>query len=75
MPEPNLPPLRLHLDRNVENKNNLVDVPFLKDQLPELPEQTRAKLKEKYDISKDHINKLTVIIFSNRYQGGDRTGK
>lgn len=59
MPEPNLPPLRLHLDRNVENENNLVDVPYLNDQLPEMPEETRQKLKEKFDISQEYILVIT----------------
>ena len=44
MPEPNLPPLYLHIKRNVQNKYNLIDVPFLKEQLPELPEQIRKNL-------------------------------
>lgn len=63
MPEPNLPPLRLHLDRNVENENNLVDVPYLNDQLPEMPEETRQKLKEKFDISQEYILVITVNKF------------
>ncbi|XP_033183655.1 glutamyl-tRNA(Gln) amidotransferase subunit B, mitochondrial isoform X2 [Bombus vancouverensis nearcticus] len=44
MPEPNLPPLYLHIKRNVQNKYNLIDVPSLKEQLPELPEQIRKNL-------------------------------
>ncbi|XP_071878064.1 glutamyl-tRNA(Gln) amidotransferase subunit B, mitochondrial isoform X2 [Bombus fervidus] len=44
MPEPNLPPIYLHIKRNVQNKYNLIDVPSLKEQLPELPEQIRKNL-------------------------------
>lgn len=47
MPEPNLPPLYLHIDKNMENKYNLINVPFLKEQLPELPEQIHKKLEDK----------------------------
>ncbi|KAK1118805.1 hypothetical protein K0M31_014802 [Melipona bicolor] len=44
MPEPNLPPLHLYVNRNVQNTYNLIDVPSLKEQLPELPEQIRQNL-------------------------------
>ena len=64
MPEPNLPPLRLHLDKSVENKYNLVDVPFLKDQLPELPEKTRQKIQEYYVLPR---NLVLVIVASKMY--------
>nr|XP_003705625.2 PREDICTED: glutamyl-tRNA(Gln) amidotransferase subunit B, mitochondrial [Megachile rotundata] len=41
MPEPNLPPLYLHVNENMENKYNLIDVTSLRQHLPELPEQMR----------------------------------
>lgn len=41
MPEPNLPPLYLHVNEHMENKYNLIDVTSLRQQLPELPEQMR----------------------------------
>lgn len=63
MPEPNLPPLRLHIHRDVKNENNLIDVPYLQDQLPEMPEETRQKLKEKFSISQDYIKVITVYRF------------
>lgn len=44
MPEPNLPPLFVHVDENMDNKYNLIDVPSLKKQLPKLPEQMRQEL-------------------------------
>ncbi|XP_051173159.1 glutamyl-tRNA(Gln) amidotransferase subunit B, mitochondrial [Leptopilina boulardi] len=59
MPEPNLPPLRLHIHRDVKNENNLIDVPYLQDQLPEMPEETRQKLKETFSISQDYIKVIT----------------
>ncbi|XP_033211923.1 glutamyl-tRNA(Gln) amidotransferase subunit B, mitochondrial [Belonocnema kinseyi] len=69
MPEPNLPPLRVHLDSNLENKYNLIDVPFLKEQLPELPEESRRNLVEKYAIPRELVlvivNEPTLLeIFS-----------
>lgn len=53
MPEPNLLPLYLHIDNTMENKYNLINVPSLKEQLPELPEQIRQKLQ----------NSLTPHVF------------
>ncbi|XP_076761153.1 glutamyl-tRNA(Gln) amidotransferase subunit B, mitochondrial isoform X2 [Xylocopa sonorina] len=47
MPEPNLPPLQLHINENTENKYNLIDVRSLKEQLPELPEQIRQVLQNR----------------------------
>ncbi|XP_043512516.1 glutamyl-tRNA(Gln) amidotransferase subunit B, mitochondrial isoform X2 [Frieseomelitta varia] len=44
MPEPNLPPLHLYVNRNVQNTYDLIDIPALKEQLPELPEQIRQNL-------------------------------
>ncbi|CAL7936272.1 unnamed protein product [Xylocopa violacea] len=46
MPEPNLPPLQLHINENTENKYNLIDVRSLKEQLPELPAQIRQTLQD-----------------------------
>ncbi|XP_015108735.1 glutamyl-tRNA(Gln) amidotransferase subunit B, mitochondrial [Diachasma alloeum] len=50
MPEPNLPPLRLHLRKDEKNYRNLVDVPRLKTQLPELPEQLRSNLRGSFSL-------------------------
>ena len=63
MPEPNLPPLRLHLDCNLENKNNLVDVPFLKGQLPELPAESRRKLIENHAVPRELVLVIVVSTF------------
>lgn len=41
MPEPNLPPLRLNMEKNVVDNYNLVNVNNLLLQLPKLPEDTR----------------------------------
>ncbi|XP_078040857.1 glutamyl-tRNA(Gln) amidotransferase subunit B, mitochondrial isoform X2 [Augochlora pura] len=48
MPEPNLPLLRLHIDENKENKYNFIDVPEMKKQVPELPEEMRQKLMDSH---------------------------
>ncbi|XP_015598393.1 glutamyl-tRNA(Gln) amidotransferase subunit B, mitochondrial isoform X2 [Cephus cinctus] len=60
MPEPNLPPLHLHMDESIENKYDLVNVPLLKSQLPELPEAIRVKLQENFGLSSE-----TAIIIVN----------
>lgn len=47
MPETNLPPLHLHVNENIENKCNLIDVPSLRRQLPKLPEHIRQTLQDR----------------------------
>ncbi|XP_063987650.1 glutamyl-tRNA(Gln) amidotransferase subunit B, mitochondrial [Diachasmimorpha longicaudata] len=58
MPEPNLPPLRLHLRKEDKNCHNLVDVPSLKSQLPELPEELRASLRERFGLSTQYAERI-----------------
>lgn len=62
MPEPNLPPIYLHIKRNVQNKYNLIDVPSLKEQLPELPEQIRKNLLK--GLTPDTLVAVTVCLIS-----------
>ncbi|XP_012279352.1 glutamyl-tRNA(Gln) amidotransferase subunit B, mitochondrial [Orussus abietinus] len=59
MPEPNLPPLRLHFGKKEENNLNLIDVNLLRTQIPELPEQTRTRLIEQYGLTFEKANILT----------------
>ncbi|XP_073976366.1 glutamyl-tRNA(Gln) amidotransferase subunit B, mitochondrial isoform X2 [Rhodnius prolixus] len=56
MPEPNLPPLRVNIDKN--KIEGLINVEELKALLPELPEVTRQKLKEKYGLPMELILQL-----------------
>lgn len=54
MPEPNLPPLHLNIDgNNTESNHKLIDVIKIKNELPELPEETRQKLMQTYDVAQD----------------------
>ncbi|KAM3963362.1 glutamyl-tRNA(Gln) amidotransferase subunit B, mitochondrial [Aphomia sociella] len=49
MPEPNLPPLRV----NLKTKNDSLDVisvPLIQDQIPELPEDSRKRLIQEYQL-------------------------
>lgn len=62
MPEPNLPPIYLHIKSNVQNKYNLIDVPSLKEQLPELPEQIRKNLLQ--GLTPDTLGAVTVCLIS-----------
>lgn len=62
MPEPNLPPLHLYVNRNVQNTYNLIDVPSLKEQLPELPEQIRQNLLK--SLTPDTLAAITVCLIS-----------
>jgi len=50
MPEPNLPPLMLS-DNGTSGPKGLVDISKVKSQIPELPYQTRNKLKDTYGLS------------------------
>ncbi|XP_014221755.1 glutamyl-tRNA(Gln) amidotransferase subunit B, mitochondrial [Trichogramma pretiosum] len=54
MPEPNLPPLHIHVDKELENTHNLVDATILKTQIPEMPQETRDRLQTDYGLSKIH---------------------
>ncbi|KAK9499263.1 hypothetical protein O3M35_002332 [Rhynocoris fuscipes] len=56
MPEPNLPPLRINIGK--ENIKGLINVEEIRENLPELPEITREKLKEKYNLPMDLIINL-----------------
>lgn len=56
MPEPNLPPLHLHMGGN-ENNSHLVSVPDILNRMPELPHETRKKLVENFK-----MNEETAII-------------
>lgn len=70
MPETNLPPLRIHVREDLPNENNLVDAVILKKQLPEMPEQTRERLKNVVKISPEIIVALMVglsALQTNKY--------
>lgn len=60
MPESNLPPLYLHTDGSKENKYGLIDVTYLATQIPELPQETRQKLKDKYNLPMPLVLVLVV---------------
>uniref|UniRef100_A0A0A9YG45 Glutamyl-tRNA(Gln) amidotransferase subunit B, mitochondrial n=1 Tax=Lygus hesperus TaxID=30085 RepID=A0A0A9YG45_LYGHE len=55
MPEPNLPPLRVNLS---SSESSLISVQELSASLPELPGETRNRLKETYGLSPEMINNL-----------------
>ncbi|KOC63444.1 Glutamyl-tRNA(Gln) amidotransferase subunit B, mitochondrial [Habropoda laboriosa] len=74
MPEPNLPPLCLYVNRNVENKYNLIDVQSIKKQLPKLPEQIRETLQNRKIFkeskigivnNKEYIEELVDLMQAN----------
>ncbi|XP_059060760.1 glutamyl-tRNA(Gln) amidotransferase subunit B, mitochondrial [Achroia grisella] len=49
MPEPNLPPLRVNL-KTKSDTQDVISVPLIQDQIPELPEDTRRCLIQEYQI-------------------------
>ena len=58
MPEPNLPPLRLIDKIESSSNHNILNIADYRKSLPELPNVTRNKLKDTYDLSADHIYRL-----------------
>ncbi|XP_043287532.1 glutamyl-tRNA(Gln) amidotransferase subunit B, mitochondrial [Venturia canescens] len=69
MPEPNLPPLHIHMQENQENLENLVDVNYLKSTLPEMPEESRMKLEKNFDLTPQYaiilVNEETLLRLFN----------
>ncbi len=61
MPEPNLPPLRLCLHENVA-ESNLVNVPLLRRQIPELPSDFRNKFLNEFNLPLDYVLRLLVSM-------------
>lgn len=67
MPEPNLPPLHLNVnDSNNVNDRQLINVKQIKDNLPELPEETRQKLMTMFDVAQDVAVILLVTIIIDK---------
>lgn len=65
MPEPNLPPLRVLLNDPSavpDSYRDHVNVQCLRRKLPELPQETRAKLTNKYGISPESAAILVVSM-------------
>ncbi|KAG7187598.1 hypothetical protein KM043_016666 [Ampulex compressa] len=67
MPETNLPPLCLHIDKDVKNTDDLVDVLLLQEQIPVLPHQMRHKLKETFHLTPAIITALMSDISLVQY--------
>ncbi|XP_026762969.2 glutamyl-tRNA(Gln) amidotransferase subunit B, mitochondrial [Galleria mellonella] len=49
MPEPNLPPLRVNL-KTKNDTQDVISVPLIQDQIPELPEDTRKRLVQEFQL-------------------------
>lgn len=52
MPEPNLPPLIVNL-KTKEDHQDIISVPLIQENLPELPEQSRQNLIQEYNLKPD----------------------
>lgn len=66
MPEPNLPPLHLLIDgyelpKDV-NPKDVVNVECIRKEIPEMPQETRKMLKDKFGLSSQTAVILVVII-------------
>lgn len=63
MPEPNLPPLHIHTNTDSTNTQNLVDAIFLKTKVPEMPQETRDQLINKYGVHKALV--IVLVVSTN----------
>ncbi|XP_034944827.1 glutamyl-tRNA(Gln) amidotransferase subunit B, mitochondrial [Chelonus insularis] len=61
MPEPNLPPLRVHIRKDCENKYNLIDVNEIALRIPKLPEEIREHLRNNLGLSPH----ATIVLVNN----------
>ena len=71
MPEPNLPPLVIYDNDSIHkapNASHAVNIDAMRQQLPELPEQQRARLVKNYSIKLESAIKLVV---SHQFTSGD----
>lgn len=57
MPEPNLPPLRVNL-KTKEDSQDVISVPLVQDKIPELPEETRLKLIQNFNLRPEYAIQL-----------------
>lgn len=57
MPEPNLPPLRVNLNTK-DDSQDVISVPLIREKIPELPAETRAKLIHKFSLRPEHAIQL-----------------
>ncbi|CAH0713343.1 unnamed protein product, partial [Brenthis ino] len=69
MPEPNLPPLRVNL-KTKDDSEDVISVPLIKEQIPELPEESRIKLINQYELRPEMavqlVNEPVLLdIFTN----------
>ncbi|KAH8382729.1 hypothetical protein KR009_004942 [Drosophila setifemur] len=69
MPEPNLPPLHVNLKPGSQSTADLVSVAALSEEIPELPEDTRQRLIELYNLNPETAIILVVCIDLVLYWG------
>lgn len=66
MPEPNLPPLRVNLKTNIDHQN-VLSIPLIQDKIPELPEQSRKRLIEQFQLRPETaiqlVNESTLLEY------------
>ncbi|XP_055847597.1 glutamyl-tRNA(Gln) amidotransferase subunit B, mitochondrial [Episyrphus balteatus] len=72
MPEPNLPPLRVDLKGDL-NRADIVSVPKIKEEIPDLPEAIRQNLMDKFNLGQDPaiflVNETVLLdLFKNILQ-------
>lgn len=69
MPEPNLPPLRVNLKTKITSPD-VISVPLIQETIPELPEQSRKRLIETYNLrSETAIQLVNEPVLLEYFQG------
>jgi len=63
MPEPNIPPLHVNLRPGSKSTEDLLSVAALSEEIPELPEDTRQRLMEQYNLNAETAIILVVGIY------------
>ena len=73
MPEPNLPPLRLYSDASPPPHgvatDQVINVDRLKERLPELPEEKRARLETQYGLPLHQAINVVVGRLEGKWAG------
>ncbi|XP_075005607.1 glutamyl-tRNA(Gln) amidotransferase subunit B, mitochondrial isoform X5 [Calonectris borealis] len=74
MPEPNLPPLILYDAKSLPanmNHQQVVNIDWIHERLPDLPSVKRAKLVEQYGILPEHS--FTLLVLAELWKGEGKT--
>lgn len=76
MPEPNLPPLILYDTASLPagmDPQQVINIDWIREQLPELPRVTREKLSQQYGMLPEHS--FTLLVSTDQRLKGPQLGR